>query len=150
MYPNENSTPRSNANWRDWPASTKQKLREHLRRKTAAIPLWKPLPGPQTIAYQTAADVTGYGGAAGGGKTDLALGLAITAHQKSLILRREAVHLKAIEDRAREVLGNVGSFNQTRGIWRDLPGGRQIEFGGCKDPGDEQAYRGRPHSFICF
>jgi hypothetical protein len=60
---------------------------------TAATPLWNPLPGPQTIAYQTLADVTGYGGAAGGGKTDLALGLAITAHQKSLILRREAVHL---------------------------------------------------------
>jgi hypothetical protein len=82
--------------------------------KTAAIPLWQPLPGPQAIAYQTPADVTGYGGAAGGGKTDLALGLAITAHQKSLILRREAVHLRAIEDRAREILGNVGSFNQTR------------------------------------
>ena len=34
-----------------------------------------------------------------------------------------------------------GRFNQTQGIWRDLPGGRQIEFGGCKDPGDEQAYQ---------
>jgi hypothetical protein len=78
------------------------------------------------------------------------LGLAITAHQHSLILRREAVHLRAIEDRAREILGDTGRFNQTLGIWRDLPGGRQIEFGGCKDPGDEQAYRGRPHDLIVF
>ena len=67
-----------------------------------------PLPGPQTIAYRTPADVTGYGGAAGGGKTDLALGLAITAHRHSLILRREAVHLRALQDRAREILGPVG------------------------------------------
>jgi hypothetical protein len=112
--------------------------------------LWKPLPGPQTIAYQTLAEVTGYGGAAGGGKTDLGLGLAITAQQKSLILRREAVHLRAIQDRAREILGAVGRFNQAQGLWRDLPGGRQLEFGGCKNAGDEQAYRGRPHDFIAF
>src|SRR5262249_32593913 len=79
---------------------------QQLTAMRQALPglLWKPLPGPQTIAYQTLADVTGYGGAAGGGKTDLALGLAVTAHKKSLILRREAVHLRAIEDRAREIL----------------------------------------------
>ena len=55
------------------------------------------LPGPQTVAYQPPADVVGYGGAAGGGKTDLALGLAITAHRHSLILRREAVHLRVLQ-----------------------------------------------------
>src|SRR5262249_53147526 len=150
MCPSANSTPRSNANWKGWPTPAKQKLLERLLQQTAKLPLWQPLPGPQTIAYQTKADVTGYGGAAGGGKTDLALGLAITAHQHSLILRREAVHLRAIEDRAREILGDRGRFNQAQGIWRDLPGSRQIEFGGCKDPGDEQAYRGRPHDLIVF
>jgi hypothetical protein len=142
--------PKSNANWQGWPTLAKQKLLERLRHKTAVIPLWRPLPGPQTIAYRTPADVTGYGGAAGGGKTDLALGLAINEHQKSLILRREAVHLRAIEDRAREILGDIGRFNEALGIWRDLPGGRQIEFGGCKDPGDELAYRGRPHDLVAF
>ena len=34
--------------------------------------LWSPLPGPQTMAYESEADIIGYGGAAGGGKTDLA------------------------------------------------------------------------------
>ena len=105
MSHNANSTPKSNVSWRGWPAPAKQKLLERLRHQTARIPLWTPLPGPQTLAYLTPADVTGYGGAAGGGKTDLALGLAITAHHQSLILRREAVHLRAIEDRAREILG---------------------------------------------
>jgi hypothetical protein len=27
--------------------------------------LWRPLPGPQTIAYESQADIIGYGGAAG-------------------------------------------------------------------------------------
>src|SRR6516165_6371614 len=150
MSRNANSTPKSKASWKGWPTAAKQKLLQRLRQQTAAIPLWTPLPGPQTLAYQTPADVTGYGGAAGGGKTDLALGLAITAHHHSLILRREAVHLRAIEDRARQILGDRGRFNETLGIWRDLPGRRQIEFGGCKDPGDEQAYRGRPHDLLVF
>src|SRR5215469_9389978 len=36
--------------------------------------LWAPQPGPQAVAFQECqADVVGYGGAAGGGKTDLAL-----------------------------------------------------------------------------
>jgi hypothetical protein len=112
--------------------------------------LWTPLPGPQTLAYQTPADVTGYGGAAGGGKTDLALGLAINRHRNSLILRREAKNVRAIVDRAREILGDLGRLNENLGRWRDLPGGRQIEFGGVKNPGDEQAYRGRPHDLIVF
>jgi hypothetical protein len=34
---------------------------------------WRPLPGPQTMAYESEADVIGFGGAAGGGK-----GLALT------------------------------------------------------------------------
>lgn len=112
--------------------------------------LWTPLPGPQTVARDTTADVTGYGGAAGGGKTDLGIGLAVTQHTRSLYLRREAKNLQAVIDRAREILGDRGSFNANTGVWRGLPGGRMLEFGGCKDPGDEQSYRGRPHDLIVF
>ena len=35
------------------------------------LPLWRPQPGPQTLAYESPADILFYGGAAGGGKTDL-------------------------------------------------------------------------------
>jgi hypothetical protein len=118
--------------------------------KTAAIPLWNPLPGPQTIAYQTLADVTGYGGAAGGGKTDLALGLALLSHKRSLILRRELVNTKTMMDRLREVVGNVGRFNSSAGFWYNSATGQKIEFGGCPNPGDEQKYRGRPHDLLVF
>ncbi len=108
---------------------------------TAPPPLWQPYQGPQTWAYHTRVDVLGFGGAAGGGKTDLLLGLAVTQHQRSLILRRESKQTRGIIDRARELLGGLGRFNENSGIWRGLPGGRQIEFGGCKDPGDEQAHK---------
>jgi hypothetical protein len=93
-------------------------------------------------------DVVGYGGAAGGGKTDLLLGLAVLRHRRSLILRREAKQARGIIDRAREILGSLGRFNEYSGVWRGLPGGRQIEFGGCKDPGDEQAHKGRPKDLL--
>ncbi len=112
--------------------------------------LWAPLPGPQSLAHDSTADVLGYGGAAGGGKTDLHLGLALTRHQRSIIFRREASQGRGMIDRARELLGNVGRFNEQTGVWRDLPGGRQIEFAGVKDPGDEQKFRGRPHDYIGF
>ena len=112
-------------------------------------PLWSPQPGPQTLAFESKADVIGYGGAAGGGKTDLGLGLALLRHRRSIIMRREATQLRAIIDRAREIIGNSSGLNQNTGVWR-LPDGRQIEFGGCKDPGDEQKYRGQPHDLYVF
>ena len=49
---------------------------------------WVPNVGPQTDAYFSLADETLYGGEAGGGKTDLLLGLPLTAHERSLVLRR--------------------------------------------------------------
>src|SRR5262245_8752038 len=50
---------------------------------------WVPNPGPQTEAYFSLADELLYGGAAGGGKSQLLLGLALQEHQRSLILRRQ-------------------------------------------------------------
>src|SRR6266540_2626307 len=52
--------------------------------------LFEPLAGPQRLAYDAMADITGYGGAAGGGKSLLEIGLAVTRHRRSIIFRREA------------------------------------------------------------
>jgi len=58
--------------------------------------LWMPHPEnvPQIKAYVSEADILYFGGAAGGGKSDLLLGLALTAHKKSIIFRREYLQLR--------------------------------------------------------
>ncbi len=50
-------------------------------------PVWIPQPGPQTLAYVSEADLLLYGGAAGGGKTDLIVGLGLTRHKRVGIFR---------------------------------------------------------------
>src|SRR3954452_21034198 len=49
-----------------------------LALKTTATMAWVPNPGPQTQAFVCEADELLYGGEAGGGKTDLGIGLALT------------------------------------------------------------------------
>lgn len=109
---------------------------------------WRPLPGPQTLAYTSEADIIGYGGAAGGGKTDLACGKAITRHKNSMILRREATQLTGVLDRLTQLLGSREGYNGQQKIWRLK--GRQIEFGSVPHLGDETKYQGRPHDFLVF
>lgn len=111
--------------------------------------LFWPLPGPQLMAYESLADVIGYGGAAGGGKSFLAIGKALTQHRKSMILRREATQLTGIIDDMANLLGGREGYNGQERIWR-LRDGRQIEFGSVPNLGDEARYQGRPHDLLVF
>lgn len=131
---------------------TPEEQAEIDRLLAADAPIWRPLEGPQTIAYQSEADVTGYGGAAGGGKTDLALGLSLTRHRKVAIFRQTGTELPAIIDRLAEMLGSRDGWDR-HGILRtkrrdgvDV----QIELGSFPNVGDEQKYRGRPHDLLVF
>jgi hypothetical protein len=114
---------------------------------------WHPLPGPQTMAYESTADIVGFGGAAGGGKTDLACGSIITRHQKAMVLRRIGTELSGILDRFTELLGGRDGYNGKDNIWRTkrydgVP--LQIEFGAVPNLGDEKKYQGRPHDKLVF
>lgn len=110
---------------------------------------WFPLPGPQTDAYLSDADELFYGGAAGGGKTDLLIGLATTAHRRSIIFRREYPQLRSIIDRSREIIGERGTFNGSDNIWR-LADGRVLEFGAAQNFDAVKKYQGRPHDLKAF
>jgi hypothetical protein len=114
---------------------------------------WFPLPGPQTMAYNSKADIVGFGGAAGGGKTDLACGKGITRHQKVMVLRRVGSELTGILDRLTELLGSRDGYNGQDKIWRTRRyDGKplQIEFGAVPILGDEKKYQGRPHDLLVF
>lgn len=127
-----------------------------LRLRAAAMkrtgdddPIWVPLPGPQTEAYESEADELYYGGAAGGGKTDLVLGLAATQHRKSIIFRREYPQLRDVISRSRDLLRMKGSFNGRETSWR-LADGAILEFGATQYETDVAKYQGRPHDFKGF
>ena len=90
---------------------------------------WRPLPGPQTMAYHSEADIVGYGGAAGGGKTDLLAGLALTKHKRCLVVRREKAQTEGLVQRMTELVGNTKGYNSMKGIWR-LPSGALLELAG--------------------
>ncbi len=111
--------------------------------------VWQPLPGPQTEAYYCEADELFYGGSAGGGKSDLLLGLAATAHTQSVIFRRQYENLKEIEERARDIIGEGGRYNGQRKMWK-LDNGKRIDFGAVKDEKDKFKWRGRPHDLKGF
>ena len=112
--------------------------------------LWVPNPGPQTEAYFSLADEIFYGGQAGGGKTDLELGLALTAHENSLLLRRTNKEALGLVARMTEMLGgNRDGWNSQTGTWR-RPDGRMIDIGGCEHEHDKQKRKGQPHDLICF
>lgn len=108
---------------------------------------WRPLPGPQQMAYESTADVIGFGGAAGGGKTDLAIGLSLTQHYRTQVFRREGPQLKGIIDRLAEILGSRQQINGNPPVYRDEED-RQIEFNSMPNLGDETKYQGRPKDLL--
>lgn len=115
-------------------------------------PLWLPNPdnAPQMMAYLSDATVIGYGGAAGGGKTDLMIGMALNQHVKSMIVREEGTQMTSIIDRIGDILGTRDGLNGQDKIFRLPKRGQQIEFGSIPDPGSERKYQGRPHDFLGF
>jgi hypothetical protein len=124
-----------------------KRIERKLRELDALFPCevtinWTPQPGAQSLAFHSPADELFYGGQPGGGKTDLILGLALTQHNRSLILRRRALDLAAIKVRYTELTGQVPTENRING--------RYIQFGGCKDEGSKYKYQGQPHDLKAF
>jgi hypothetical protein len=110
---------------------------------------WVPNPGPQTDAYFCPADVLLYGGQGGGGKSDLGLGLAFTAHNRSLIMRRKYANLSALTERAIQINGSRDGFNGSPPPLLRT-GDRYIQFAGNQHAGDEEDWQGHAFDFKYF
>lgn len=133
------------------------KERAELSRLLSALPVWMPAPrnAPQCAAFSTPAFETLYGGAAGGGKSDLLLGLARTQHKRSLLLRRTYPDLeRSLISRSLEFFGNNKGYNSQKHTYS--VDGRRIEYGHMERvgtpqiPGDEASYASAPYDFIAF
>lgn len=109
---------------------------------------WRPNPGPQSEAYHCDADVIGYGGAAGGGKTDLALGMAGTKHYNSVIFRRVFTSAEEIIERSHTLWDGLGRYNGQSHRWKFAD--RIVRFASIPMEKDKRKYQGQARSLMVF
>ncbi len=107
-----------------------------------------PNPGPQTEAFFSLADLLGYGGQGGGGKSSLLNGLALTQHRRSLIVRRQYSDLLDLIDEMLKLHGSRKGFNGSPPAVLRTEDDRVVQYGGVKNPGDEESYRGRGRDLL--
>jgi hypothetical protein len=131
--------------------------RAELSALLSMLPVWIPdsRNRPQCTAYETEAFEVLYGGSAGGGKSDLLLGVARTNHRRSLLLRREFPDLeRSLISRSLEFYGDRKFYNSSKHVWNI--DGRRVEFGHMErigtpqEPGDEESYASAPYDYIAF
>lgn len=130
------------------PADSRKAL-QSLPAVKARLGKWQPNPGPQTAAYYCEADELLFGGEAGGGKSDLLIGLALNEHHRSRILRRINQDAAELGDRLLDVLETDDGFTRNPPTWRG-DGGKLIEFRGCELERDKQRYKGKARDFIGY
>ena len=111
--------------------------------------LFVPNPGPQTDAYFSKADLMLYGGQGGGGKSHLLLGLAVSEHINTLIMRRRYNDLTGITREAIKMVGSRVGFAASPRPKFEIPGtDRVIDFGAAQHLGDEESWQGQPHDLL--
>lgn len=109
-----------------------------------------PLPGPQTEAYFSLADVLLYGGSAGSAKSALLMLLGANQHTRSIIFRRELGQTDGLEAFGKEVIGDAARFVGSPAPEWNWPDGRQLKLAGMQLPDDWRKHAGRERDFIGF
>lgn len=105
--------------------------------------------GPQTQAYLSLADVTLYGGQAGGGKTMLELGWAVNEADSGIIFRRERTQTDGLEKEGKKLIGSAARFNGQDLEWT-WPSGKTLKLAGMKDADDWMSHAGRERDYMAF
>jgi hypothetical protein len=129
------------------------RLKDAIREAEAAEvrnapPRWTPKADnlPQQRAVESPADHLFFGGSAGTGKSSTLVGLALTRHRKSLLLRRQATQLPEISQFLRDCLRAGDKFAQVgHGARAVTSDGRRVELSGCDNPAMAQRWKGRAH-----
>lgn len=125
--------------------------RRRMRDRPGKPKIWKPNPAnaPQVMAYNLAISGAvmelGYGGQAGGGKTDLLLGLSGTHFRRSRIMRREFPQLDGIIERGEQIYP-VPFVGGVKKRWRF--DGRTIMLRSMQYEKDWKKYQGQAIDFL--
>lgn len=138
------------------PESEKDAIDKLLTEDVKAMP-WRPMinlkdpftPTPQQQAYASLADILLYGGAAGGGKSSLIAGLAMIAHKRTVIYRREKTDLSALIDEVLSIHGSDKGFNSQKNTLK-LPGNRSVNFEGMQYEKDKKVAQGKAKDLIAY
>lgn len=110
---------------------------------------WQPFPdSPQEAAYHCTANVIGYGGAAGGGKSSMLLGKAFTQFRRAVIYRLNNGDLQDIIEYGDQILDGLATFVRGEKRRWELPDGRFCMATSAERIKDLRKYRGRARDFI--
>lgn len=129
------------------PPAARAKLEEEALDATADLK-WVPNPGPQGEAYYCLADELYYGGEAGGGKSDLILGLAINCHQRASIFREFKDDARELGRRLCEITGTNAGWNDQQAIWRNPR--QHFMFDGLPNEVDKEHHKGKARDLHAF
>ena len=126
------------------------KIKDYVRGPNVAK-IWAPRRGSQVDVYNSNASMIGYGGEAGGGKTDTAFGISYYKHKRSIIFRAEYSQMdNQIISRGQEVFNRDATL--IRGMRRrfEFNKGGFLALGALKNPGDFNRYQGAGFDAMFF
>ena len=130
------------------PAKDRTDLTEQAYSTTAHMP-WIPNPGPQTDAYLSEADILLYGGQAGGGKSNLIIGVGVNEHEVGIIFRRELSQTDGLERDGKLIIGQRAGYNGTEHEWT-WPDGKSLKLGGMQTADSWIGHAGRERGYMAF
>ena len=107
----------------------------------------------QQLVVESEADVIGYGGAAGGGKSYLICGTALTQHQRTAIVRPQKNQCLKFVNEISKIVGGRDGYSSQNSEWQlTTPDGvdRTIHFFGLDNPGDEEKQQGDDYDLKAY
>ena len=143
--------PEDKKTWTDWYSGLAPQEQAEINNLLTGAPKVAPNPGPQTMAYRSPAEFTGFGGAAGGGKSALLALLVLFKHSRCVIFRHDADELSALVRLIREWYGSDIGLNRQDKIFRfGDKFDHFLEWGGIGKPESEFRWQGRDHDLLAF
>ena len=113
---------------------------------------WRPINDQQLTAMQSEAQLLLFGGASGGGKTDLLIADAVQEYEnpslRALLIRRAFTEMPQIVDRCRAVYPHIGGKPSDGGFLWKFPSGSQVRLAYLRDNGDIGNFQGNPFSYL--